>query len=112
MSVGPCEEAQPEEKRPSIFSYPPTQKRCGEQSSGFASAFRTIIGLRDRDGGFPHEFHAMLAADDWLGIAMPEAYGGGGLGITEAAIMMQAIAESGAETAEILLRKRTRNTRR
>jgi acyl-CoA dehydrogenase len=31
---------------------------------------------RDRDGGFPHELHAMLAADGWLGIAMPEPYGG------------------------------------
>jgi len=41
----------------------------------------------------------MLAADGWLGIAMPEAYGGGGLGITEAAIMMQTIAESGAGMA-------------
>jgi acyl-CoA dehydrogenase len=51
---------------------------------------------RDRDGGFPREFHALLAADGWLGIAMPVAYGGGGLGITEAAIMMQVIAESGA----------------
>ena len=41
----------------------------------------------------------MLAADGWLGIAMPLAYGGGGLGITEAAIMMQAIAASGAGMA-------------
>jgi acyl-CoA dehydrogenase len=55
--------------------------------------------VRDRDGGFPHEFHGMLAADGWLSIAMPEAYGGGGLGITEAAIMMQTIAESGAGMA-------------
>src|ERR1700709_2818148 len=37
-----------------------------------------------------------LAADGWLGIAMPEEYGGAGLGITEAALMMQTIAESGA----------------
>src|SRR6201989_2511515 len=37
-----------------------------------------------------------MAAGSWLGIAMPEAYGGAGLGVTEAAIMMQAIAESGA----------------
>jgi len=41
----------------------------------------------------------MLAADGWLGVAMPDAYGGGGLGITEAAIMMQTIAESGAGMA-------------
>jgi len=51
---------------------------------------------RDHDGEFPHDFHRAFAEAGWLGIAMPEAYGGAGLGITEAAIMMQAIAESGA----------------
>ncbi len=50
---------------------------------------------RDRDGVFPHDFHQQMAAAGWLGIAMPEAVGGAGLGITEAAIMMQAVAESG-----------------
>jgi acyl-CoA dehydrogenase len=50
----------------------------------------------DRDGGFPHEFHAAIAGDGWLGIAMPEQYGGTGLGITEAALMMETIAASGA----------------
>jgi acyl-CoA dehydrogenase len=51
---------------------------------------------KDKDGGFPFEFHEALAADGWLGIAMPEEFGGSGLGITEAALMMQTIAESGA----------------
>jgi acyl-CoA dehydrogenase len=51
---------------------------------------------KDRDGVFPHEFHAAIAADGWLGIAMPEQYGGSGLGITEAALMMETIAASGA----------------
>src|SRR5499425_2671039 len=51
---------------------------------------------KDEDGGFPHEFHRAMAEAGWLGIAMPEAYGGSGLGITEAAILMQAVAESGA----------------
>jgi acyl-CoA dehydrogenase len=51
---------------------------------------------RDRDGGFPHDFHRAFAKDGWLGICMPEEYGGAALGITEAAIMMQAISESGA----------------
>ncbi|CAP42498.1 acyl-CoA dehydrogenase family protein [Bordetella petrii] len=51
---------------------------------------------RDRDGGFPHDFHAALANDGWLGIAMPQEYGGAGLGMTEAALMMQTIAASGA----------------
>ena len=51
---------------------------------------------KDEAGGFPHEFHQAMAAAGWLGIAMPEAYGGSGLGITEAVILMQAVAESGA----------------
>lgn len=50
---------------------------------------------KDREGGFPHDFHQAMARDGWLGICMPEAFGGAGLGVTEAAIMMQAIAESG-----------------
>ena len=51
---------------------------------------------KDKSGEFPHELHAALAEAGWLGIAMPPEFGGAGLGITEAAIMMQAIAESGA----------------
>jgi acyl-CoA dehydrogenase len=51
---------------------------------------------RDREGGFPDEFHKAMARDGWLGIAMPEQHGGAGLGITEAALMMQAISRSGA----------------
>src|SRR6478736_7402111 len=51
---------------------------------------------KDEEGGFPHEFHRAMAEAGWLGIAMPEAYGGSGLGITEAAVLMQAVAESGA----------------
>ncbi|OAQ95562.1 acyl-CoA dehydrogenase [Purpureocillium lilacinum] len=49
----------------------------------------------DRSKTFPLELHAALACDGWLGICMPEAYGGSGLGIAEAAVMMQTIAESG-----------------
>ena len=51
---------------------------------------------KDREGGFPHELYHALADDGWLGICIPEAYGGSGLGITEAAIMAQAISRSGA----------------
>ena len=47
---------------------------------------------RDREGGFPYEFAEAMAKDGWLGIAMPQAYGGAGLGITEAALMMQTVA--------------------
>jgi acyl-CoA dehydrogenase len=51
---------------------------------------------KDTEGGFPFEFHQAMAEAGWLGIAMPEAYGGSGLGIAEAAILMQAVAQSGA----------------
>ncbi len=54
---------------------------------------------RDEDGEFPVDFHRAMAQAGWLGIAMPESVGGAGLGITEAAIMMQAVAESGGGMA-------------
>ncbi len=50
----------------------------------------------DRTGEFPEDFVAALAKDGWLGVAMPPEYGGAGLGVTEAAIVMGTIAESGA----------------
>lgn len=50
---------------------------------------------RDREGVFPFEFHMSMAEAGWLGVAMPESVGGAGLGITEAAVMMQAVSESG-----------------
>ena len=54
---------------------------------------------RDRDGGFPHDFYRTVADGGWLGIAMPEEFGGAGLGVTEAALMMAAIAGTGGAMA-------------
>lgn len=51
---------------------------------------------RDRDGAFPEEFVRAITEGGWLGIAMPEQFGGAGLGITEAAILAHTIARSGA----------------
>ena len=51
---------------------------------------------RDADGAFPEDFVKAITDGGWLGIAMPEAYGGAGLGITETAIMAHTIARSGA----------------
>ena len=51
---------------------------------------------RDSDGNFPEEFYRALADDGWLGVCIPQAYGGSGLGVSEAAVMMQAVAASGA----------------
>jgi acyl-CoA dehydrogenase len=51
---------------------------------------------RDMEGGFPHDFHAAVAQAGYLGVAMPTQYGGSGLGIMEAVLVVQAIAQSGA----------------
>ena len=51
---------------------------------------------KDREGGFPEDFYASMAQAGWLGIAMPAEYGGAGLGIAEAALMMETIAATGA----------------
>lgn len=53
----------------------------------------------DEEARFPEEFYAAMAAAGWLGITMPEELGGAGLGVTEAAIMMHAVASSGGGQA-------------
>jgi acyl-CoA dehydrogenase len=50
----------------------------------------------DETGAFPEAFVAAMAEGGWLGVAMPESVGGAGLGLTEAAIVMQTVAQSGA----------------
>ena len=54
---------------------------------------------RDRTGTYPRELHSALAKGGWLGITMPVEYGGSGLGVTEAALMMRALAGAGGMSA-------------
>ena len=79
------------------FELTPDQEAIRDAVAKVCAGFDLDYWLkRDRDGGFPLDFHAALARDGWLGIAMPQQYGGAGLGIIEAAVMMQTIAASGA----------------
>jgi acyl-CoA dehydrogenase len=79
------------------FSFSEEQLAIRAAVEKICSRFDAAYWLqKDGEGGFPEDFHQAIARDGWLGIAMPEQYGGAGLGITEAAIMLQAIAESGA----------------
>jgi acyl-CoA dehydrogenase len=79
------------------FALTPDQERIREAILRVCADFGDDYWLeRDRVGGFPHDFQQALAKDGWLGICIPEQYGGSGLGVTEATIMAQAIAESGA----------------
>jgi len=54
---------------------------------------------KDEKAEFPHEFHQAMAQGGWLGITMPEDLGGAGLGVTEAAVMMNAVAAYGGAAA-------------
>ena len=79
------------------FALSPEQETIRDAVARLCERFDDAYWLaRDADGRFPHELHQALAAEGFLGICIPEEYGGSGLGITEAAIMMQAIAQSGA----------------
>ena len=79
------------------FGLSPEQEAIREAIERICARFPDEYWLKkDKEGGFPSELHQALARDGWLGIAMPEAYGGSGLGITGAAGMRQAIAEHGA----------------
>ncbi len=79
------------------FSLTPEQEQIRDAIGKICARFPDEYWLaRDREGGFPEDFHRALADAGWLGIAMPPEHGGAGLGITEAALMMQAVSESGA----------------
>jgi acyl-CoA dehydrogenase len=79
------------------FAFTPEQEQLRDAVRRLCERFGDDYWLqKDREGGFPHDFHKAFAQAGWLGIAMPEEFGGAGLGITEAALMMQTIAETGA----------------
>jgi len=56
---------------------------------------------RDEDGEFPRAFHRAMADAGWLGITMPVEYGGAGLGVAEACIMMHEVASHGGGMAAV-----------
>ena len=79
------------------FELTPDQEAIRDAVAAICARFDDVYWLaRDADGEFPHDFYQALAREGWLGICTPEAYGGSGLGITEAALVMRTIAESGA----------------
>ncbi len=79
------------------FALSENQESIRDATQKICAAFDDAYWLKkDTEGGFPHDFHKAFADAGWLGICIPEEYGGSGLGITDAAIMMRAISESGA----------------
>ncbi|MCB4821685.1 acyl-CoA dehydrogenase family protein [Roseicella aerolata] len=79
------------------FALSPEQQAIREGVAALCARFDEAYWLqKDREGGFPHDFHRAVAEAGYLGICIPEEHGGSGLGITEATLMMEAIAASGA----------------
>lgn len=79
------------------FSFSPDQEAIREAVFKLCAQFSDDYWLKkDTDGDYPLDFHRIFSDAGWLGIAMPKEYGGSGLGITEAAILVQAVTESSA----------------
>jgi acyl-CoA dehydrogenase len=79
------------------IDFTPEQMQIQQSVTRLCAEFGDEYWLeRDRDEKFPEDFCQAIADNGYMGIAMPEEYGGSGLGITEAAILMQAISQSGA----------------
>ena len=79
------------------FNFSDEQIAIRESVAKLCAQFEPDYWLEcDNTGKHPDEFVQAICDGGWLGIAMPEAYGGSGLGITEASLMMQAVTESGA----------------
>jgi acyl-CoA dehydrogenase len=79
------------------FSFTADQLAVKDAVSKLCERFDAQYWLeRDKSGSFPEDFYRAVAESGWLGIAMPQAYGGAALGIAEAALMMQTISGSGA----------------
>ena len=76
------------------------QLAIGEAVAKVCSAFDDEYWTeKDNKAAFPHEFHRAMAEGGWLGITMPQELGGSGLGVTEAAVMMNTVAKSGGGAA-------------
>lgn len=79
------------------FDHTEDQRAIQEAVGAVCSGFDDDYWLKkDREGGFPEDFYRAMAGAGWLGIAMPQEYGGSGLGILEASLMMEAVSGSGA----------------
>lgn len=79
------------------FELTESQQQIRDLANRICSGFDDDYWLRaDAEARFPVEFHRAIADAGLLGIAMPEAFGGTALGISEAAVLMREVTESGA----------------
>lgn len=81
------------------FALTEQQELIRKEVATLARSFAPDYWLeKDRKAEYPWEFVKAFAQSGWLGIIVPEAYGGSGLGVTEAAILLHEICAAGAGT--------------
>src|SRR5262249_715974 len=79
------------------FELTESQEAIRTQARALAARFDDGYWRRcDAAHEFPWEFYQAFAEAGWLGIAIPPEYGGAGLGITEASLLLEEVAASGA----------------
>jgi acyl-CoA dehydrogenase len=82
------------------FTLTESQELIRKEVAALARSFPPEYWLdKDARAEYPWEFVRAFAQAGWLGVIVPEAYGGSGLGVTEAALMLHDIAASGAGTS-------------
>ena len=84
------------------FNLDEQQRQIREAALALCARFDEHYWLEhDNSGEFPEDFCQALADAGFVGIAVPEEYGGSGLGLTEAALVLQAVSESGAANSGV-----------
>ncbi|MFQ5827615.1 MAG: acyl-CoA dehydrogenase family protein [Candidatus Methylomirabilia bacterium] len=82
------------------FALTEQQEMIRKEVAALARSFSLDYWLdKDRKAEYPQEFIDAFARNGWLGIIVPEQYGGSGLGVTEASILLHEICASGAGTS-------------
>ena len=82
------------------FNYNETQLSIIDSVQNIMKNFDDDYWLEcDQKSKFPHKFYDKIANGGWLGICMPKEFGGTALGIADASIFMQKIAETGGGMA-------------
>src|SRR5207247_9360056 len=81
------------------FALTEQQEMIRKEVATLAGSFALDYWLeKDRKHEYPWDFVKAFARAGWLGAIIPEAYGGAGLGVTEAAILLHEVCASGAGT--------------
>jgi alkylation response protein AidB-like acyl-CoA dehydrogenase len=82
------------------FRLAPVQEQLRSEVASLARRFDADYWLdKDRKAEYPWEFVQAFAERGWLGLVIPEEYGGAGLGVTEAALLLHEVCASGAGTS-------------